>query len=129
MNGNVLIVDDSMILRAYLKKAVRIIGFDPSCVYEACNGQDALVRIDEHPIDLILLDINMPVMNGEEFLEALNPRADRDRYRVIVVSTESNDDRLASIGRLGVDAVIHKPFEPEDLAHLLSKPQSGAKAS
>ncbi len=120
MTCQVLIVDDSFILRAAIKKVVKLAGIAPDAIYEAGNGQEALDQLDQHPVDVVLLDINMPVMNGEEFLEACKARPNPPESLVVVVSTESNEDRLNRMRLLGADSVLRKPFEPEELAHILT---------
>ena len=82
---------------------------------EAGNGVEGLAALCSHDINLILLDLNMPVMNGEEFLEVLRADPRYERVSVVVVSTESNAGRLRRLGRLGITGFLHKPFEPEDL--------------
>ncbi|MHC4974980.1 MAG: response regulator [Planctomycetota bacterium] len=121
MNCSVLIVDDSPILRMAIKKVVRLAGIEESNIREAANGADALDRLDEQVSDLVLLDLNMPVMNGEEFAEALNSKPYRSKITVVVVSTEANKNRLDHIKQLGVLETLRKPFEPEDLKRLIDK--------
>jgi len=120
MSCNLLIVDDSPILRAAIKKTSRLAGVKDEHIYEAGNGQEALDMFEEHWIDLVLLDLNMPVMNGEEFVEALRKNEEFKDTAVVVVSTESNKERLSRLKDLGVVASLHKPFEPEELCHLIS---------
>jgi len=120
MTCQVLIVDDSFILRSAIKKVVKMAGIAPEAIYEAGNGEEALEQLDQHPIDVVLLDINMPVMNGEEFLEACKARPNPPECLVVIVSTESNEKRLLRMRLLGADSVLRKPFEPEELAHILN---------
>lgn len=121
MNCNVLIVDDSPILRAAIKKVVKLAGIESERIHEAGNGKEALEVLDQHWVDLVLLDLNMPVMNGEEFTEALRQNADLKDVAVVVVSTEANQQRLDRMRELGVIETLHKPFEPEDLHRLIGK--------
>lgn len=120
MKCNVLIVDDSPILRAAIKKVAKLAGLDEDHIFEAGNGQEALSLLETVWIDLVLLDLNMPVMNGEQFAEELRKRPDLNDVAVVVVSTESNRDRLERMKALGAVESLHKPFEPEDLRRLLS---------
>ena len=69
MSLNVLVVDDSAVMRAMIIKTLRLSGLPLGEVHEAANGQEGLGTLDEHWIDLVLVDINMPVMNGEEMIE------------------------------------------------------------
>ncbi len=121
MNCNVLIVDDSPILRTAIRKVVRLAGVEDDRIHEAGNGKEALEVLETVWIDLVLLDLNMPVMNGEEFAGELRKNPDLADVAVVVVSTESNKDRLARMRQLGVMDVLHKPFEPEDLHRLIAK--------
>ena len=114
MAYNVLVVDDSRIMRDMVAKAVSMSGLEIAKVDTACDGKQALERMRADWFDLVLLDINMPVMTGEQFLVAL--RADlalRDTL-VVVVSTESSFPRIARLRALGA-GFVHKPFRPEEL--------------
>jgi two-component system chemotaxis response regulator CheY len=120
MNCNVLIVDDSPILRKAIKKVVKLSGIEEDRIHEAGNGAEALEVLETVWIDLVLLDLNMPVMDGEQFARELRARPDLAGVHVVVVSTEANRDRLARLRELGVNGYLHKPFEPEDLCRLIS---------
>lgn len=119
MSCNLLIVDDSPILRAAIKKVVKLAGLEEDRIFEAGNGKEALEIMSTVWIDLVLLDLNMPVMNGEEFAEELRKQDDLKDAAVVVVSTESNEDRLNRMRELGAIEVLHKPFEPEDLRKII----------
>lgn len=121
MNCNVLIVDDSPILRMAIRKVVRLSGIEDDRIHEAGNGKEALEVIETVWIDLVLLDLNMPVMDGETFAGELRKNPDLNDVAVVVVSTEGNRDRLQRMRDLGVAEVLRKPFEPEDLHRLIPK--------
>jgi two-component system, chemotaxis family, chemotaxis protein CheY len=121
MNCNVLIVDDSPILRKAIKKVVKLAGLEEDRIHEAGNGREALDILETVWIDLVLLDLNMPVMDGEQFARELRSRPDLADVAVVIVSTESNKDRLQRLRDLGIVDSLHKPFEPEDLCRLISK--------
>ncbi len=114
MAFNVLIVDDSAVMRAMIARVVRLSGVPLGDFYEAGNGEEGLRCISEHWVDLVLLDINMPVMNGEEMLRRVRANPETAALPVIVVSTESSETRVHALEELGV-AFVHKPFAPEDL--------------
>ena len=120
MNCNVLIVDDSPILRAAIKKVARLAGFADDRIFEAGNGQEALETLETVWIDLVLLDLNMPVMDGEEFARRLRAHPDLGDVEVVVVSTEANRDRLERMRELGVKHTLRKPFQPEDLCKIIA---------
>lgn len=121
MSCNVLIVDDSAILRTAIRKVVRLAGVEDDRIHEAGNGQDALSVLDTVWIDLVLLDLNMPVMDGEEFARRLRQKPELKDVAVVVVSTESNKERLQRLRDMGVVDSLHKPFEPEDLRRLIDR--------
>lgn len=121
MSFSVLVVDDSPILRMAIRKAATLAGADPASIREAANGREALDRLAQGVPDVVLLDLNMPVMTGDEF--AAQALAD-PRYSglaVVVVSTECNQDRLAKLRACGVMDILPKPFEPEVLARLVKR--------
>lgn len=120
MSCNVLVVDDSPILRAAIKKVVKLAGVSEDHTFEAGNGQEALDLLETVWVDLVLLDLNMPVMDGEQFAQELRKRPDLKDVAVVVVSTESNKSRLERMRELGIIETLHKPFEPEDLRKLIS---------
>ena len=120
MSCNVLVVDDSPILRAAIKKVVKLAGIGEDNIFEAGNGQEALDILETVWVDLVLLDLNMPVMDGEQFAQELRKRPDLKDVAVVVVSTESNKSRLERMHELGVVETLHKPFEPEDLRKLIA---------
>ena len=109
---NVLIVDDSAVMRAMILKTMRMAGLPMGEVYQAANGQEGLEALDAHWIDLIIADINMPVMNGEEMIRSLRQNPDTAQTPVVVVSTEGSQTRIERLNRMGVK-FVHKPFTPE----------------
>ncbi len=128
MPCNVLIVDDSAILRKAIRKVAALAGVEADRIREAANGREALDVLDREWIDLVLLDLNMPVMDGEQFAVALRQRPEHQGVNVVVVSTEVNEDRLGRMRTLGVTETLRKPFEPEDLRRLISKTLGGQAA-
>jgi two-component system, chemotaxis family, chemotaxis protein CheY len=114
MAFNVLVVDDSAVMRAMISRVVRLSGVPLGEMFEAANGEEGLRVVAEQWVDLVLLDINMPVMNGEEMLRRLRAEPETASLPVIVVSTESSETRVHALEELGV-AFVHKPFAPEDL--------------
>ncbi|MFI4896651.1 MAG: response regulator [Phycisphaerales bacterium JB059] len=121
MHCNVLIVDDSAILRTAIKKVVKLAGVDENRIHEAGNGQEALDVLETVWIDLVLLDLNMPVMDGEQFAIELRSRGELSDVRVVIVSTETNRARLDRICALGISDSLRKPFEPEDLCRIITE--------
>jgi two-component system, chemotaxis family, chemotaxis protein CheY len=111
---NVLVVDDSAVMRAMIIRILRLTGLSLGEVYEAPNGREGLKVLDEKWVDLALVDINMPVMNGEEMIDNVRNSQTTADLPIIVVSTESNVERVETIRRKNVE-FVHKPFTPEVL--------------
>lgn len=126
MDRNVLIVDDSPILRAAIKKAVVLAGVSADRIAQAGNGQEAIEQMDANPFDVVLLDLNMPVMDGETFARTLKEQGKHQGIPIIVVSTETNKDRLARMRELGAIGILNKPFEPEELLKFFDASAKGA---
>ncbi|MDA1265170.1 MAG: response regulator [Planctomycetota bacterium] len=118
MNDKVLIIDDSPILRRSMRRALIQIGLEDHNVFEAGNGQEGLDALEVQAVSLVLLDLNMPVMDGEEFLERMKDDRRFSSIDVVLVTTESNVGRLMRLSRLGISGILHKPFMPEDLREL-----------
>jgi two-component system chemotaxis response regulator CheY len=112
-----LIVDDSSFVREYLKQMLE--RMEVECV-EAANGREALAILERGPaFDVTLCDINMPVMNGLEFLEALDKAGRRDGMQVLAITTESGYEVIATALALGADEFLMKPFTRESLREKL----------
>jgi CheY-like chemotaxis protein len=116
----VLVIDDSSLIHRMFKlllpKTVQVNAFD---------GREALDRLAEHPdIDLILLDINMPNMNGFELLDLIKKDAAFANIPVIIVSTEGKDADTIRGLKAGAAAYIRKPFRNESAAGLIHQVMS-----
>lgn len=111
---NVLIVDDSAVMRSMIIKTLRLSGIRVGEIHQAGNGVEGLEKLSENWIDLALVDINMPVMNGEEMIDKVRKNPVTADLPVIVVSTESSETRIDALLNLGTQ-FIHKPFTPEIL--------------
>lgn len=112
---NVMIVDDSPVMRVFLRKVVQLTGLPVGEYCEAGDGAAALKGLHERWIDLILTDINMPGMNGEEFVRQLDTDEMLRDIPVIVVSTDASRERIHRMFELGAKGYISKPFQPEAL--------------
>lgn len=112
MSLNILIVDDSKVMRKVILKTIGISGLPLGEVSEASNGREGLEILGKKQIDLVMVDINMPVMNGEEMIEEMSSNPATSKIPVAVISTEGSDTRISKLLGKGV-VFIHKPFTPE----------------
>jgi two-component system chemotaxis response regulator CheY len=112
MPYNLLIVDDSSTTRSIIKKVLSLTDLDLGPLHEATNGQEGLAKLRETWIDLVLVDLNMPVMNGAEMIAAMAQDEVFRSIPVVVVSSEGNRTVLDSLAAQGVLEVVRKPFEP-----------------
>ncbi len=112
MSINVLIVDDSSVMRAMILKTLRMTGLPLGETYQAANGQEGLDALEQHWIDLAIVDINMPVMNGEEMIDHIRENLEMKDLPVLVISTEGSKTRIERLQHKGAK-FIQKPFSPE----------------
>lgn len=120
MAYNILIIDDSSIVRKSLIKTFSMTDIAVDTIYQAENGQVGLDTMKGHWIDVVMLDINMPIMNGMEFMKNMVSNADFGKTPVIVVSTEGSKERIDELNSMGVRAYLRKPVTPEQLAETLT---------
>ena len=120
MSLNVLVTDDSGVMRRMIRKTLELSGLPLGEVYEAANGQEGLEVLDNHWIDLVLVDINMPVMDGEEMIQKIRARPETQDLPIIVVSTEGSQTRIERLEQHGAK-FIHKPFTPEIILELIQQ--------
>jgi two-component system chemotaxis response regulator CheY len=112
-----LIIDDSRAMRRILNQIVSGLGFE---VLEAGNGQEGLDVLSAfEDIELVLVDWNMPEMNGLEFVEAVRAKPTYQRLSLVMVTTESEPARMARALMAGVDEFVMKPFTPDILLEKL----------
>jgi two-component system, chemotaxis family, chemotaxis protein CheY len=121
MAYRVLIVDDSPAMRSFVRRVMDISGFELSVCFEASNGEEALDLLRHEWVDAILTDINMPVMDGEEFLRRLSADDLLRSIPAIVISTDATENRIARMSALGARGYVTKPFVPEALRSLLEQ--------
>ena len=110
----VLVVDDSAIMRKVIEQILEMLGHE---AVPAANGVEAFDRLKEHAdVQLILLDWNMPEMNGIEFLRAVKDRPGLSTIPVIMLTTESERRKMIEAIEAGAKHYLTKPFQPETLA-------------
>lgn len=111
---DILIVDDSAVMRRMLGRALQASGLEVQTLREAGNGMQALALIESYPPDLVLTDLNMPGMGGEDLVRQLRSRTATSDLPVLVVSSDPSQLRLDRLRRHGA-SVLAKPFAPERL--------------
>ncbi len=114
MSLNVLVVDDSAVMRNMVIRVLRLTGLPLGEVYQASNGQEGLESLKSNWVDLALVDINMPIMNGEQMIDRVRQDPDLAATPIVVISTETSQARIELLQRKGVE-FVHKPFTPEAL--------------
>ena len=118
MAKTILIVDDSASLRQVVAIALKGGGYD---VLEACDGKDALGKLTGQKIHLIISDVNMPNMNGIEFVKAVKQLATYKFTPIIMLTTESQEDKKQEGQAAGAKAWVVKPFKPEQMLAAVAK--------
>jgi len=110
---NVLIVDDSVVMRRIIMRALLGSGLLFCDIHEAENGIEGLEALKTHnDIDFVLSDIHMPVMNGEEMVDQMRKDFDLEKMPVVFISSEKNENRITVLTRKGT-GFIKKPFTPK----------------
>jgi two-component system chemotaxis response regulator CheY len=118
MGKRILIVDDSSSMRTVAGIALRGAGYE---VLEAGNGQEGLAKLDGERVHLIISDVNMPVMDGIEFLKEVKRLPNYRFTPVIMLTTEAGEDKKAAGRAAGAKAWIVKPFQPSVMLDAVSK--------
>jgi two-component system, chemotaxis family, chemotaxis protein CheY len=115
---NILVVDDSSVMRSIIIKTLRMTGLPLGEIWEAKNGEEGLNFLEDKWIDLALVDIHMPVMDGEEMIKHVRENNQYENLPVIVISSESDPGKIEMLHRQGA-SFIHKPFKPETLREVI----------
>ncbi|HEX7504507.1 MAG TPA: response regulator [Syntrophales bacterium] len=119
MAFNLLIVDDSNSMRTVVKKIVSLTGLEVSQILEADNGRKALDILSGNWVDVVILDINMPEMNGLELLKRMSEDAVLKNIPVVMMTTEASEAHMKTAFEMGAKGFIRKPFVPEELRKML----------
>ncbi len=120
MAKKLMIVDDSATMRKIIMRSVRMSGLEFDDIQEAGNGIEALEKLSSNPVDIILCDVNMPEMNGDEMLRKVRESSAYDNTMIVMVTTESADDLVSRLMEEGANGFIHKPFTPAQFQELLT---------
>jgi len=118
---NILVVDDSQIVRAVILKSLDLANVPVGQAYQAANGREALEILGRHWVDLVFADINMPVMGGAEMIEKMSQDGLLKSIPVVIVSTEGSVTRMEDLRAKGVRAYLRKPFKPEDIREVVDQ--------
>lgn len=110
-----LIVDDSSVMRKIVERCLRQAGIDLKQVFEAGNGAEAISSLNDNPVDLILCDINMPVMDGLEFVKQLAGIPNAKGVPVVMITTEGSEAHVVQAISCGAKGYIRKPFTAEQV--------------
>ena len=118
MTKTVMVVDDSASLRQVVNIALKGAGYD---VLEACDGQDALGKLDGRRIHLVISDVNMPNLDGIGFLKQLKANPSYKFTPVIMLTTEAGEGKKQEGQQAGAKAWVVKPFQPQQMLDAVSK--------
>ncbi len=118
----ILLVDDSLTIRSMLRRTLNdVLSADPPDVAEAPNGVEALAQIARRPFDLVVLDVNMPVMDGLETLEAIRSSPDHAGLRVVMLTSEKGEALVRRLVELGITDFLSKPLSKDALGTRLAR--------
>lgn len=118
MAKTVMIVDDSISIRQVVGLTLRGAGYD---VVEGSNGKDALAKLGKQKVHLVVSDVNMPEMNGIDFVKAVKAQPEYRFLPIIMLTTESGDEKKREGQAAGARAWVVKPFKPEVLLNAVQK--------
>ena len=116
----ILIVDDSSMMRALIKRVIKLTDLAGTEVLEASNGAEALQILETQDVNLLLTDVNMPEMSGVELLREITRRDRWPKLVRVIISTDGSPSRREEAADLDVRCYLEKPFSPEVLRHVLS---------
>ena len=119
----VLIVDDSKSSRAFIRRILESIGIHE--LFEAKNGVDGLMVLQNQMVDLVITDYHMPEMDGQALVEHIRKEGWQREVPILMVTSEADKGRLAGVEQAGVSGIFDKPFDPASvkatLAQLLAR--------
>jgi two-component system, chemotaxis family, chemotaxis protein CheY len=118
MSKTALIVDDSTTMRRMIGLTLHEAGF---AVVEGANGQEGLNRLDGSPVDIIITDVHMPVMDGLSMVQAVRHRDDHRFTPILILTTEKSDDMKERGKQAGASGWIVKPFNPRQLHEVVCR--------
>jgi CheY-like chemotaxis protein len=124
--GRVLVVDDDEVIRRLIAVNLQLEGFD---VETAVDGQDCLERVAEIDPDVITLDVMMPRLDGWETAVQLRKSPQTAHIKVVLITARAQEDDKTRGGRVGADAYLTKPFDPNEMIRVVRQLAGGAPLS
>ena len=114
----IMVIDDSVSLREVVGISLRTAGYE---VIEACDGKDALSKLNGRKVQLMICDVNMPVMDGISFVREVKQLPRHRFVPIIMLTTESRESRKVEGQLAGAKAWVVKPFRPEQMLRAVAK--------
>ncbi len=108
----IIVADDSATARMFIKRCLEIIGLDGAEIIEVEHGKQALAAAKEKPTDLLLTDLNMPVMDGETLVKWVKANPKLANLPIVVISSAGNPAKEKQLMEMGVHRVLNKPVSP-----------------
>ena len=118
MAGTVLVVDDSVSIRQLVAFSLKAAGYK---VVSAIDGKEALEKIDGTKFDMVITDLNMPEMNGIEFIKELRGRPEYEVTPVFMLMSDAQESRKPEVSKAGATGWIVKPFTPQQLIKVVNE--------
>jgi two-component system chemotaxis response regulator CheY len=124
----VIIADDSLVTRKIIENGIKPLGYE---ALHAANGMEVLDLLvkEANKVDLILLDWNMPVKDGYETIQSIKANDHYDHICIMMISTESEDDKISQALAAGANGYLPKPFNKEELAEKIQKTMEKFKSA
>lgn len=116
----IVVADDSQTARMFIRRCLEIIGLQDAEIVEAVNGKEALALVKEKPTDLLVTDLNMPVMDGETLVKWVKANPRLSELPILVITSAGNPAKEAELAGLGVFGVLSKPVSPQNLLGMLT---------
>jgi len=119
MGYTILLVDDSRTIRGAMERTFHMAKLPLDEVIEAGNGVEALDVLRNRWVDIVLADINMPIMGGIELVKAMKSNTEWQEIPVAIISTEGSQTRMDELRTIGISGYLRKPARPEEIRDLL----------
>lgn len=117
----VLVVDDSKLARKAVVKVLDNLGVLQENIVQCDDGSRAIEYLQQHEVDLVVTDYNMPEVNGIELTKHIRANIELTHLPVLMITSEANDDHLSQVFQAGVSAISNKPFKPEKIKSILQE--------